>query len=68
MDTDQKLIEVVKALLQTAGFDNLAVMTSSQSLTLTGDRGEGGAVFHLTTAKPSKTELARGLAGQGPAA
>ena len=48
METDHKLIEDVKRLLHAAGFKESLVSTSSQGTSVSGQKGNAGAVFYVT--------------------
>jgi len=63
METDHKLIEDVKRLLHAAGFKQLLVNTSSQGTSVSGQKGNAGAVFYVTPHISSKASLRQTAAG-----
>jgi hypothetical protein len=53
-NTDQKLVDDIKALLRTNGFTDLTLVKSSDSVNISGVKGGSGAVFHLVSQRPNK--------------
>ncbi|GGF35099.1 hypothetical protein GCM10011611_46690 [Aliidongia dinghuensis] len=49
MDTNDKLIDDVKAALRAAGYGNIIARTSDPGVVISAEKGTAGAVFYLTS-------------------
>ena len=63
MESDRKLAGDVQALLKAAGFVDLTTQVSEAGATVSGRRGESGAVFHLATQVQNRAIARRTEAG-----
>lgn len=63
MDTNEKLIDDVKAALRTAGYSNIVSRASDPGMVVSAERGAAGAVFYLTPQIAGKSALSSTATG-----
>jgi hypothetical protein len=63
MESNQKLLDQIKALLRADGYDNITTIgNGTDAVTVSGEKGAGGAMFHLTALR-RKASVGRTVGG-----